>query len=134
HLPHSVFSEAQMSLITWSHQFLGNEGVPNRSTMKSVEHFLQEMCGIKTIQYNGTFGHIYYVNDLHAIVTQEMANPIVCQHLEFFLEDSTGYFCNANQFQWWRHELNADLTTPMIHSHNHDFYIYEPALLTTGQL
>ncbi|KAJ7062390.1 hypothetical protein C8F01DRAFT_1285015 [Mycena amicta] len=63
---------------------------------------------------------------------KEMANPIIREKLHFFPKDTTPSLSQTWQSQRWRHELDADLTTPMIRIHTQDFYIHEPALLHDG--
>lgn len=64
-------------MISWALQSLGIRDVPGESTMKSMMKSLQSACGIRTRQYQGALDHSYYVNDLLALIAQEMANPNV---------------------------------------------------------
>ena len=43
-----------------------------------------------------------------------MANPRVCPYLYFYLEDVGSSLTKAWQAQQWLHELDLDLTTPMV--------------------
>ncbi|KAJ7793620.1 hypothetical protein B0H14DRAFT_2393239, partial [Mycena olivaceomarginata] len=82
--------------------------------------------------YSGKLGHIYYVNDLAAIIAQEMANPTTRNNLHFFPEDAGPSLSQAWQASRWLDELESDLTTPMIRIQQQDFYIHEPTLLSNG--
>lgn len=49
---------------------LGVPNLPSDRTMDDIDKELQKLCGIQTVRYEGAFGHIYYVNDFSAIVSQ----------------------------------------------------------------
>lgn len=61
-----------------------------------------------------------------------MANPTTRKNLHFFPEDSGPSLSQAWKASRWLHELDSDLTTPMIRIQKQDFYIYEPTLLSNG--
>ena len=85
-------------------QCFGVPKLPNLPAMKAVMTRLQDKYSVKTIQYQGALGHIYYANDISFLISQvsiimtvcafclmsnqEMANPHVRPHLNFFPEDS----------------------------------------------
>ena len=62
-----------------------------------------------------------------------MANPRVRPHLHFYPEDAGSRLAEAWQGHQWLHELDSQLTTPMVRAHRQDFYIHEPALLQDGR-
>ncbi|KAJ6559329.1 hypothetical protein B0H10DRAFT_1845878 [Mycena sp. CBHHK59/15] len=113
---------------------LGLKDLLSGHVTDDIDKALQKMCGVQSIQYSGKLGHIYYVNDLAAIIAQEMANPTVCKNLHFPPEDMKPSLSQVWQASCWLNELNSDLTTPMIRDHNQDFYINEPALLKDGAI
>ena len=57
-----------------------------------------------------------------------MANPRVRPYLEVLPEDATGYVANAYQAARWLHELDPELSTPMIRQNGQDYFIFEPAI------
>ena len=59
-----------------------------------------------------------------------MANPKVHPYMEFLPVDAGDDLTCAHQGQRWLHDLDADLTTPMIRQMGHDFYIFEPSILS----
>ena len=67
------------------------------------------------------------------IWSQEMANPRVRPHLHFLPEDAGLRLAEAWQGHRWLHELDSELTTPMVRSEGQDYYIFEPALLRDGR-
>ena len=70
HLPHSLFSDAQMDIIRWGMEMFGINNLPSSAVMKKIDEVLQLSCGIDTIRYRGPFGHTYYVNHLSSIISQ----------------------------------------------------------------
>lgn len=70
HLPRGIFSEAQMEIVTWALSAFGIDNVPSVDVMKSVDEYLQSLCGIHTVRHQGALGHIYYMNDLAGIIRQ----------------------------------------------------------------
>ncbi|KAJ3967685.1 hypothetical protein EV361DRAFT_769198, partial [Lentinula raphanica] len=133
HLPRSIFSDAQMEVVTWALSAFGIDNVPSVSVMKSVDAYLQSLCGIRTIRYEGALGHIYYMNDLAGIIRQEMANPRVRPHIHHYYEDSGRRLEHVWQAEAWR-DLDPKLATPMIRINNQDFYTYEITRLDNGEL
>ncbi|KZT24421.1 hypothetical protein NEOLEDRAFT_1156913 [Neolentinus lepideus HHB14362 ss-1] len=129
HLPHCAFSERQNTAIHWAMRILGLHYIPSQRTMKDVERALQQLCGVDSIQYSGALGHVYYVNDFAWLVAQELANPLVRQHLRFLPEDSRARLSEAWQAKRWLEELDPELLTQMICVNTQDFFVYEPALL-----
>ena len=59
-----------MEIVTWALSAFGINNVPSVDVMKSVDDYLQSLCGIHTVRYQGALGHIYYMNDLAGIIRQ----------------------------------------------------------------
>ena len=129
-MPRSTLSDKQSGMISWVLQTLGVSEVPGESQIKSLMKAIQCACGNKTEQYEGALGHIYYMNDLSGIISQEMANPLVQPNLHFYPEDSGDHLSNAYQGRRWLYQLDPALLTPMIRQGGHDFYTFEPCLLS----
>ncbi|KAJ7126468.1 hypothetical protein C8R43DRAFT_897899 [Mycena crocata] len=132
HIPRCSFSKKQNAAIHWAMLALGLKDLPSDRVMDDVDKALQKLCGIQSIRYSGKLGHVYYVNDLAAIIAQEMANPTTRKNLHFFPEDSRPSLSQAWQASRWLNEIDSDLTTPMIRVDKQDFYIHEPTLLSNG--
>ena len=63
-----------------------------------------------------------------------MANPHVRSQLHFYPEDLGKQLNEAFQARRWLKEMDPTQLTPMIRLHNQDFFIFEPALLSSGQV
>ena len=60
-------------------------------------------------------------------LSQELANPYVVKHLEFYPHDPLGRDISAlYQSQKWREELAREFRPQMVVSNGKHFYIYEP--------
>ncbi|KAJ3720842.1 hypothetical protein DFJ43DRAFT_1001105 [Lentinula guzmanii] len=133
HLPRSTFSDSQLAVITWALRNTGIPEVPSVYGMKTIQKMLDALCGVRTLKYEGSLGHIYYVNSLEDIVSQEMANPLVRPNLSFYPQEALGRVESAKNAFRWLHEMDASLTTPMVHIGNEDFYLFEPSRLKSGR-
>ncbi|KAL1947759.1 hypothetical protein VTO73DRAFT_13483 [Trametes versicolor] len=135
HLPRSLFSDSQMETILWCLDIFGIDHRPSLAVLKTVDTMLQSYCGIESIRYEGPLGHIYYANDLGAILGQEMANPRVRPHMHFYPEECPdGSLKEGRQGHRWLHELSPGISTPMVRTAHQDFYAYEPAKLADGRV
>ncbi|KAK7007194.1 hypothetical protein R3P38DRAFT_3325581 [Favolaschia claudopus] len=132
HLPRSVFSHRQLDLFIWLLKVNNVDDVPSVKAMQELNVMLQTICGIESIPYNGALRHKYYVNSLAQIIAQEMSNPKVRPHLQFYPEDSGKVLEEARQGKRWLEELPSEKTTPMVRIGKQDYYIHEPAMLRDG--
>lgn len=76
HIPRCSFSKKQNTAIHWAMLALGLKDLPSDRIMDDIDKALQKMCGIQSIRYAGKLGHIYYVNDLAAIIAQVMDDSL----------------------------------------------------------
>ncbi|KAI6035322.1 hypothetical protein F5J12DRAFT_902148 [Pisolithus orientalis] len=124
HLPHSLFSDAQLQVILWGLAILRVDYVPSTKTLKDIDNSLQTQYGIPSVCYQGALGHIYYVNHLPSIIAQEMANLCICPHIHHYPEDAGG----------WLYEIDPTVATPMICKGHQDFYVFKLAKLMDGTM
>ncbi|CDO75864.1 hypothetical protein BN946_scf184833.g15 [Trametes cinnabarina] len=134
HIPRCAFSEKQNTVIHWALLAMGISDIPTEHTMERVTRALQRLYGVASIRYKGAMGHIYFVNDMAALIAQELANPQVRKHLRFLPEDAGRRLSEAWQGSRWLRELDPDLATPMVRIHDQDFYVLEPAQLRDGRI
>ncbi|KAJ3866522.1 hypothetical protein EV359DRAFT_71791 [Lentinula novae-zelandiae] len=135
HLPHSVFSVRQLDLFLWLLRVNGVQDATSVKTMKDLDAKLQTLYGIQTFKYKGAFGHLYYVNSLADIISQEMCNPQVRDKLSFYPEDCAAKnVSEARQFSRWLNEVPDDEIGPMARIGGQDYYIFEPTMLCSEQV
>lgn len=63
-----------------------------------------------------------------------MANPRVRPHMQFYPEDAGKKLNEAWQARHWLKDMDADRLTPMTRLHHQDYFVFEPALLTSGRV
>ncbi|KAG8919405.1 hypothetical protein FRC02_001686 [Tulasnella sp. 418] len=135
-IPRSVFSEKQLELIFWILRANGVNNVPSVSSMKRYQATLHRAGGIETNKCEGALGHTYYMNDIGSIIANEIANPLVCENIHWYPEDSGKVLAEAWQGSRWLYTMDPDLLTPMVRlgskEHPRDFFIWEPVLLKDG--
>ncbi|VDB83188.1 unnamed protein product [Peniophora sp. CBMAI 1063] len=133
HVPRSAFSDKQNQVIHWALSVMGVADVPSDRSMKDITRVLQRLGGVRTLRFEGALGHVYYTNELSAIISQEMANPEVRSNLRFMPEQTTGSLSETWQASRWLDELNPELLTQVIYQDHRPYFIYEPALLQNGE-
>ncbi|KAI0071553.1 hypothetical protein K474DRAFT_1712363 [Panus rudis PR-1116 ss-1] len=129
HIPRCAFSERQNIVIHWAMRALGLNDIPSEKSMQRIDKALQDICGVDSIRFKGALGHIYYANDLAALIAQEMSNPLVRPYLNFLPEDAGDRMSEAWQASRWLRELIPQLGTQMIRTQNQDFFVLEPVLM-----
>ncbi|KAI5985257.1 hypothetical protein EDD15DRAFT_2511676 [Pisolithus albus] len=132
HLPRSLFSDSQLHVFLWGLSVLGVDSVPSTRTLKDLDNSLQSQYGVPSIRYQGSLGHVYYVNHLPSLIAQEMANPCIHIHIRHYPEDAGGRLDQPWQASRWLHEIDASIATPMIRRGQQDFYVFELTKLTDG--
>ncbi|KAH9044117.1 hypothetical protein EDB83DRAFT_2507524 [Lactarius deliciosus] len=124
-IPRSSFSTQQINTMFWFLKANGVSRVPQNAA-------LHNMCGIRTLEYDGVFGHKYFVNSLADIICQEMANPRVHPYLRFYPEDAGKTVNEYWHAAHWHEVADSSLVTPMAVINNTHFFVDEPAVLTNG--
>ncbi|KAI6011162.1 hypothetical protein BKA83DRAFT_4067687 [Pisolithus microcarpus] len=132
HLPRSLFSDTQLHVFLWGLSVLGVDGIPSTRMLKDLDNSLQSQYGAPLIRYQGSLGHVYYVNHLPSLIAQEMANPCICMHIHHYPEDAGGRLDQPWQASRWLHEIDPSIATPMIRKGQQDFYVFELTKLTDG--
>ncbi|KAI6044629.1 hypothetical protein EDC04DRAFT_2865842 [Pisolithus marmoratus] len=132
HLPRLLFSDAQLHVFLWGLSVLGVDSVPSTRVLKDLDNSLQSQYGIPSIRYQGSLGHVYYVNHLPSLIAQEMANPHIRMHIRHYPEDAGGRLDQPWQASRWLHEIDPSIATPMIRKGQQDFYVFELTKLTDG--
>ncbi|KAH9007410.1 hypothetical protein EDB83DRAFT_2236503, partial [Lactarius deliciosus] len=112
-IPRSSFSTQQINTMFWFLKANGVSRVPCVRTLRSQNAALHNMCGIRTLEYDGVFGHKYFVNSLADIICQEMANPRVRPYLRFYPEDAGKTVNEYWHAAHWHEVADSSLVTPM---------------------
>jgi hypothetical protein len=78
-IPCSAFSTQQIQMMFW---FLKSNGVSRILSVKTLHNqnaALHSMCGIRTLEYSGAFGHRYFINSFVDIICQVMISHLLSQ-------------------------------------------------------
>ncbi|KAI0258168.1 hypothetical protein BC834DRAFT_836247, partial [Gloeopeniophorella convolvens] len=110
----------------------GASQVPSARTIHDHNAALHDMCGIRTVQYDGALGHKFFVNSLADIISQEMANPRVRPYLHFYPEDAGKAVSEYWHAQHWHENADPSLVTPLAIINSLHFYVHEPAIRASG--
>ncbi|KAI0259692.1 hypothetical protein BC834DRAFT_806373, partial [Gloeopeniophorella convolvens] len=132
-LPRATFSTRQIETILWLLKANGAPQVPSAKTIRDHNAALHDMCGIRTVQYDGVLGHKFFVNSLADIISQEMANPRVRPYLHFYPEDAGKTVNEYWHARHWHENADPSLVTPFALINGLHFYIYEPSIHASGR-
>ena len=76
-----------------------------------------------------------HLNCFNELSNQELANPFVNQHLDFYPEYTGGKnIFKMSQCFKWREDLSPDLRVQMVEANNKHWYIFEPVELKTRNI
>ncbi|KAF8260388.1 hypothetical protein EI94DRAFT_1773711 [Lactarius quietus] len=133
-IPRSAFSTQQIQMMFWFLKFNGVSWIPSAKTLRNQNTALHSMCGIHTLEYDGAFGHKFFINSLADIICQEMANPRVHNYLRFYPEDAGKTVSEYWHARHWHEVADPSLVTLMVVINDTQFFIYELAILTNSSV
>jgi hypothetical protein len=73
----SAFSTKQIEMIFWFLKANGVSRIPSAKTLRSQNAVLHSMCAIRTLEYNGAFGHRYFINSLADTIRQVQSSLLL---------------------------------------------------------
>ena len=83
-IPRSAFSMQQIQLMFWFLKANGAPRIPPAKTLRSQNAALHSMCGIRTLEYDGAFGHKFFINSLADTICQvslNLSSHLACVHV-----------------------------------------------------
>ncbi|KNF03330.1 hypothetical protein PSTG_03598 [Puccinia striiformis f. sp. tritici PST-78] len=106
---------------------LRHVNLPHWDTLRRMRSRMRSMLKMEPSENQSVLLNKTFTLNVQSIVGNELANPIVAQHLEFYPHDPRGKDVFAlYQSQKWREELGPDSRVQMVPSEGKHFYIYEP--------
>jgi hypothetical protein len=69
-IPRSAFSRQQIEMMFWFLKANAVSRIPSAKTLRSQNAVLHSMCGVRTLEYDGAFGHRYFINSLADTIRQ----------------------------------------------------------------
>ncbi|KAI9624273.1 hypothetical protein KEM48_009014 [Puccinia striiformis f. sp. tritici PST-130] len=120
-MPPDLYNHLQVILT------LRHVNLPHWDTLRRMRSRMRSMLKIEPSENQLVLLNKTFTLNVQSIVGNELANPIVAQHLEFYPHDPCGRDVFAlYQSQKWREELGPNSRVQMVPSEGKHFYIYEP--------
>ncbi|POW15087.1 hypothetical protein PSTT_02357 [Puccinia striiformis] len=108
--------------------------LPHWDTLRRMRSRMRSMLKMDPSENQSVLLNKTFALNLQSIVGNELANPTVVRHLEFYPHDPRGKDVFAlYQSKKWREELGPNSRVQMVPSEGKHFYIYEPVGLKDPQ-
>ncbi|KNE98567.1 hypothetical protein PSTG_08120 [Puccinia striiformis f. sp. tritici PST-78] len=108
--------------------------LPHWDTLRRMRSRIRSMLKMDPSENQSVLSNKTFALNLQSIVGNELANPTVVRHLEFYPHDPRGKDMFAlYQSKKWREELGPNSRVQMVPSEGKHFYIYEPVGLKDPQ-
>ncbi|WAQ81854.1 hypothetical protein PtA15_2A167 [Puccinia triticina] len=96
---------------------------------------IRDLLGNKVQSYVSVFDTPCYALSSQKIISQELANPLVARHMEYYPESTDGLIITKfSQSGKWLTGMSQDHRPQMCRFKDKDFYIFEPVELQSKQL
>ncbi|KAI9609519.1 hypothetical protein H4Q26_007476 [Puccinia striiformis f. sp. tritici PST-130] len=106
--------------------------LPGWEALRRERKKIREICSVSLNEKTSSTGKTCFALSVSAkeIIKQELLNPLVNQHMEYFPQDSEGQnIFKLSQSQRWLSELSPKTRVQMCTSNNKQYYIFEPVQL-----
>ncbi|KAI9630062.1 hypothetical protein KEM48_012312 [Puccinia striiformis f. sp. tritici PST-130] len=108
--------------------------LPHWDTIRRFRAKLREMTKVDVIENQTVLSNRTFSLSVKNIIANELANPLVVNHMEFVPHDPQGHNIHSlYQSTKWREDLPRNLRVPMVTHGGKHFYIYEPVGLVPRQ-
>ncbi|KAH9820292.1 hypothetical protein DFH28DRAFT_1218255 [Melampsora americana] len=112
-----------------------NFHLPEIGHVKDIRRELKDRLGLRVLEKTSPLGNPCFTLSVTDIISQELSNPEVATHIEFFPETDKGVTVDRySQSKKWREELPPSLRVPMVDVDGEHFFIYEPAQLANSRV
>lgn len=109
--------------------------LPDLGHIKNIRSDLKARLGLRVLERISPHGNPCFTLSVCDIISQELSNPEVAPHIEFFPEKDEGVTVDRfSQSKKWREELPPSLRVPMVVVEGEHFYIYEPTQLEDSRV
>ncbi|EFP93552.2 uncharacterized protein PGTG_19548 [Puccinia graminis f. sp. tritici CRL 75-36-700-3] len=104
--------------------------LPNWATVRSSRARIRRLLGSEINTCVSVFDTPCFSLSAKQLIAQDLANPLVSSHLDFYPERTDGVnISKFSQSQKWLKDLPTHLRTQMCDSNGKHFYIFEPVQL-----
>ncbi|KAH9810786.1 hypothetical protein DFH28DRAFT_1064014 [Melampsora americana] len=114
---------------------IGAVNLPEWGSLRALVKRLKKKFGLQLQERISPCGNPLFGSDVKIIISNELANPLVCPHLVFVPELTLeGPTNRLSQCKKWCEEYLPEMRVQMIVWKNTHYYIYKPVQLQTQQL
>ncbi|PLW22365.1 hypothetical protein PCASD_15908 [Puccinia coronata f. sp. avenae] len=119
------------SILTLYHVIL-----PRWEAIQHMRAKIQTLINHTIIEKESVFGNPMFALNAKEIISDDLMNPLVAPHIDFFAEETKGNnIYKASQSNKWLKELAPDLRVQMVKSKNKKhFYNLEPVKMKNGKI
>ncbi|POW11185.1 hypothetical protein PSTT_05423 [Puccinia striiformis] len=109
--------------------------IPYWDSVQRTRARLRKLLNFDLMESISVFNNKCYAISLKGIIANELLNPYVTQHLEYYPHDPTGTPINSlcQSFKW-REDLAREHRVQMVPKGSKHFYIFEPTGLASGDV
>ncbi|KAA1082180.1 hypothetical protein PGTUg99_025472 [Puccinia graminis f. sp. tritici] len=109
--------------------------LPHWSTIRASRQQIRKMLNLELKQRTSVFENKCYSVSVASLLRQELSNPYVHPHLDFYPEECHGLdIYKTSQCSKWLKGLAPDLRVQMATNKDKHFYVFEPAQLISGEI
>ncbi|OAV86159.1 hypothetical protein PTTG_30050 [Puccinia triticina 1-1 BBBD Race 1] len=108
--------------------------LPAWATVRSAQVRVRKLLQTQLKTAPSPFGTPCFSLSIQGILLQDLANPLVSRHIDYYPEmTSQGHF-KFSQSKKWLEELAPQHRAPMCEVNGENYYLYEPVELASGLL
>lgn len=112
----------------------GVQNVPSLKTFRKMQKDLRSRLAVNSKRNVSPKGNVFYVNDMLKLIGEDLSNPLVREHLQFYPEERKP-ISQAWHADKWLKETELDRLTPMaISKKGEHFYVKEITRCKDGTL
>ncbi|POW12028.1 hypothetical protein PSTT_04775 [Puccinia striiformis] len=127
---HKIISRSIYNYIRQILKIVFDLNLPGWEALRRERKKIREICSVSLNEKTLSTGKTCFALSAKEIIKQELLNPLVNQHMEYFPQDSEGQnIFKLSQSQRWLSELSPKTRVQMCTSNNKQYYIFEPVQL-----
>ncbi|KAA1095459.1 hypothetical protein PGTUg99_032200 [Puccinia graminis f. sp. tritici] len=109
--------------------------LPHWNTIRNTSENIRNLLGFHVVENESIWGNKCYSVSIPQILAQEIANPYVHPHLDFYPEETNGRnVYKMSQSKKWKEELGPHQRVQMAVRNDKHFYIFEPTQLKSRKI
>ncbi|OAV87337.1 hypothetical protein PTTG_29470 [Puccinia triticina 1-1 BBBD Race 1] len=106
--------------------------LPSWATVRSARDRIRKLLPTQLNLHKSAFGTPCFALSVKGILSQDLANPLVSPHIDYYPEMTNQGFYKFSQSKKWLKELAPQHCAPMCEVKGKHFYLFEPVELFSG--